>query len=454
MPDSVLVIGGGIAGIEAALNLAEYGLKVYLCDDTSSIGGLMARLDKTFPTNDCSICIEAPKMYEVQTHPNIELLTNSIVRKVKGKAGDFTVTVVKQPRYVDEEKCKGCGKCVEVCPVTVPDELDGKIGGTRKLISAPFPQAVPNTYVVDRRCRDGQMRNQGACIGECIVDCSQCRECQIAQCVVACRKEGAEAVVLWQKEERQKIQVRSIVVATGVQPYVPPDGHYGYNKYTNVLTNVDFERLMNAGGPTGGDVVRLSDPTHPRRIAWVQCVGRDHEFGVPYCSKVCCMIATKQAIIAKEHDPDVEAVILYNNLKTYGKGFQEFADRASGHGVRFVIGKPSDVFENPTDKSLRVRYENIAAGEIQEMDVDLLVLSTGLVAGTRNPKLAERLGVELDELGFFKERDPVNAPLESTADGIYLCGGATGPIDISESVTQAIAASLKASMAGGGGDDA
>jgi heterodisulfide reductase subunit A len=450
MPESVLVIGGGIAGIEASLNLAEYGLEVYLCDDTSSIGGLMARLDKTFPTNDCSICIEAPKMYEVETHPNIELLTHSVVRKVKGSAGGFTVTLVKQPRYVDEEKCKGCGKCSEVCPVTVSDELDGKIGGTRKLISAPFPQAVPNIYVVDRRCRDSKLFEQGACIGGCVVDCSQCRECQIARCVVACRKEGADAVLLWQKEERKKIEVRSIIVATGVEPYEPPDGHYGYNRYANVLSNVHFERLMNAGGPTGGEVMRLSDSAHPKRIAWIQCVGREKSLGVPYCSKVCCMVAAKQAIIATEHDPHVEAIILHNNLKAYGKGFHEFAERAVGRGVRFVKGKPSDVYEDPHTKSLTVRYEDLDVGRVEEMDVDLLVLSTGLVSCSRNEKLASRLGIELDENGFFKERDPVNAPLESTVEGIYLCGGATGPIDISESVTQAIAASLKASMPGGG----
>ena len=478
MTSGVLVIGGGIAGIEAALNLADLGERVYLLDDTPSIGGLMARLDKTFPTNDCSICIEAPKMYEVQTHPNIQLLTNSIVRKVKGQAGAFKVTVVEKAKFVDDEKCKGCAKCVEACPVSIPDELDGKLGGIRKLIGLPFPQAVPNTYVVSPLCRFGHMNAQGACVGRCIIDCSQCRECQIAECVVACRKEGAEAVLLWQKDRRHKLKVKSIIVATGVEPYEPPADHYGYNHYDNVLTTMQFERLMNAGGPTEGDIIRPSDGKHPKRIGWVQCVGREvglkkgaearstgiptrayperPEAGqgghLPYCSKVCCMFSTKQTIIAREHDPEVQAYIFHHNLKDYGKGFSDFVRRAEGHGVRYVKGKPSDVFQDPVTKGLTLRYEDLDTGCLHDLELDLLVLATGLLPGPRNQKLAQRLGIELNERGFFAERDPIFAPLESTVEGIYLCGGATGPIDISESVTQAIAASLKAAAMGGKND--
>ena len=491
MTSGVLVIGGGIAGIEAALNLADLGERVYLLDDTPSIGGLMARLDKTFPTNDCSICIEAPKMYEVQTHPNITLLTNSIVRKVKGRAGRFKVTVVEKAKFVDEDKCKGCAKCVEACPVSLPDELDGKLGGIRKLIGLPFPQAVPNTYVVSPLCRFGHMDHKGACVGKCIIDCSQCRECQIAECVVACRKEGAEAVLLWQKDKRHKLRIKSIIVATGVEPYEPPADHYGYDRYDNVLTTMQFERLMNAGGPTEGDIIRLSDGRHPKRIGWIQCVGRevglkedsrgelmagtredsrenlkqrmeegaaegsnDHLAAsqrghLPYCSKVCCMFSTKQTIIAKEHDPDVEAYVFHHNLKDYGKGFHDFVRRAEAHGVNYVKGKPSDVFQDPETKGLTVRYEDLDTGDLHDLELDLLVLATGLLPGQRNEKLAKRLGVELNERGYFAERDPLFAPLESTVEGIYLCGGATGPIDISESVTQAIAASLKAAQWGG-----
>jgi heterodisulfide reductase subunit A2 len=445
MSDAILIIGGGIAGINAALNAADYGNKVYLVDDTASIGGMMARLDKTFPTNDCSICIESPLMYEVDNHPNIEILANTEVRRVKKDNGVFNVRLIKKARFIDEEKCTGCGSCVEACPVSIPDELDGKIGGMRKLVYVPFPQAVPNTAILDPDCRFGKMRDKGACIGGCLVDCSQCRECPIALCVRACEKEGKNAVVLWQSNRNLDIQVKSIIVATGIRDAKPPDGLYGYNQYENVITNTQFERLMNAGGPTEGRIIRPSDKGHAKKIGWIQCAGRGlAQGGVPYCSKVCCMVATKQTIITKEHDSSVDTRIYYNDLKAYGKGFWEFYQKALENNVRYVRARPYDVFEDPETKNLTLRYENLDTGEINQDEVDLLVLSTGLVPSDRNERLAKVLKIELDRIGFFKEKNPLHAPLETNVEGIFVCGGATGPIDISESVVQATAASMKA----------
>jgi len=444
MAESILIIGGGIAGISAALSAADYGCKVYLVDDTVSIGGMMARLDKTFPTNDCSICIESPLMYEVDNHPNIEILTNTDIRRVKKNNGTFKARVVKKARWVDEEKCTGCGSCVEACPVSVLDELDGKIGGERKLIHMAFPQAVPNVSAIDPRCRYGKMRDQGACIGGCAVDCSQCRECPIALCVKACKEEGKDAVVLWQADKPMDLEVDGIIVATGIQSAEPETGLYGYDVYDNVITNTQFERLMNAGGPTAGEIIRPSDGKHANRIAWIQCAGRGLAKGLPYCSKVCCMVATKQTIITKEHDAAVEATVFYNDLKAYGKGFWGFYQKATENGVRYVRARPYDVAENPETKDLTVRYENLDTGQIERHQVELLVLSTGLIPSERNKRLAKALKIELDDLGFFQERDALTAPLETNVEGIYLCGGATGPIDISESVVQAEAAVMKA----------
>ena len=446
MSDSILVIGGGIAGINCAMNVAKYGTKVYLVDDTPSIGGMMARLDKTFPTNDCSICIEAPQMYEVDNHENIEILTNTEVRKVKKVNGTFKVKLLRKAKYVDEEKCTGCGACVEVCPVSVPDPLDGKVGGMRKLVSMAFPQAVPNVVTVDPSCRFGDMRKGGACIGDCAVDCSQCRECPIALCVKACEKEGKKAITLWQSNKKLDLDVKSIVVATGIKNAPPAGDLLGYDKFENVITNTEFERLMNAGGPTSGEIIRPSDKKHAKKIAWIQCAGRGlaDGRGTPYCSKICCMVSAKQTIITKEHDDSVEATIFYNDLKAYGKGFWEFYQKANENGVQYVRGRPYEVFEDLETKNLTLRYEDLDTGELRKHEVELLVLATGIMANDRNKRLAKALNLKLDELGYFKEKDPLLSPLETGVDGIYLCGGATGPIDIAESVAQATAAAMKA----------
>lgn len=442
-PEAVLVVGAGVAGIAAALNVAGCGLVAYLVDDTPSIGGLMARLDKTFPTNDCSICIEAPMMYEAARHPGIRLMTGTDVRRVEGVAPHFRVRLVQRPRFVDEQKCKGCGKCAEACPVSVPDELDGALGGRRKLISIPFPQAVPSVYVLDERCRYSKMFRLGACIGDCKVDCSQCRECQIARCVVACRKEGAEAVLLWQREKVVDVEVRSIILATGVEPFAPEEPHLGLGVHTDVMTNMQFERLLGAGGPTGGRVLRPSDGTRPKRVVWVQCAGRGPRGGLGYCSRVCCMVAVKQSILTREHDPSLEAVILHSDMKPYGKGFHAFQTRAERAGVEFVRGRPGRVERGPGGV-LRVRYESLDTGELRELEAGIVVLSAGVAPSPRAARLARRLGVELDERGFIKEPDPTGSPLGTSVKGVYVCGAASGPADISESVVRAAAAALRA----------
>jgi heterodisulfide reductase subunit A len=441
----VMVVGGGIAGIQAALNLANYGVKVHLVEDTSTIGGLMARLNKTFPTNDCSICIEAPIMYEVLKSPNINLLTYTELRRAKKQSdGSFKVRLRKKPRYVVEDKCKGCGKCVEVCPVAVPDELDAKLGGTRKLISMPIPQAVPNTYYIDLACRNGSMKEKGACVGGCDIDCIQCRECQIALCIKACKEEGADAVMLWQREEQLDVTVSAIILAVGLEPLKPTEDMFGYGRVENVVTHLDYERLTNAGGPTSGELRRITDESAPKSVAWIQCVGRDAHEDRTYCSRVCCMAATKQAIITKEHNPEIDTYIFYTDLQAYGKSFHEFYRRAEEYGVKYMRAKPAEVSEDPDTKQVILRYEDMENAEPKELAVDMLVLSTALVPPERIRKLAKALKLELDDNGFFKPKDPLLAPAESTIKGIYLCGGASGPVDISESVTQALAASAKA----------
>ena len=420
--NSVLVIGGGISGIQASLDLANRGLHVYLVDENPSIGGRMAQLDKTFPTMDCSICILAPKMIECSRHPQIKLLTYSEVQEVNGSAGDFNVKVLKKPRHVDEEKCTGCGVCAQNCPVEVPNEFDMGIG-VRKAMYVPFLQAVPLKYLIDEE------------------NCLKCRLCE--------RVCGAKAVNFDQKPETIALNVGAIIVASGYELFdVKRLSGYGYGRYKNVLTSMEFERLLSASGPTGGHFIRLADGKIPKTIVFIQCVGSRSLNDLPYCSSVCCMYATKEAILIKEHNPECDVYIFYIDLRVFGKGFQEFVDRARNEWtVKYVEGHPSRIEEDPKTKDIHMQYEDTLGGGVKNMVADLVVLCPALIPRKSNQKLAKILNIELDKCGFFKSRDPLRSPIDTDVPGIFICGYCQGPKDIPESVAQASGAAARAAEA-------
>ncbi len=421
----ILVIGGGIAGMQASLDIADRGLKVCLVEKSPSIGGRMAQLDKTFPTMDCSICILAPKMIECFHHPNIELLTYSEVKKITGSAGNFKVRVLRNPRFIDIHKCTGCGACTEKCPVKVRSEFDMGMG-MRKAIYMPFPQAVPRVATIDR---------------------DHCLFFQKGVCKLCERFCPAQAINFDQKPEEITLDVSSIILATGMDLYNPaPISEYGYRRYKNVLLSLEFERLINASGPTSGEILRPSDNKHPQRIVFIQCVGsRTQQKGLPYCSSVCCMYATKEAILVREHNPECEVYILYMDLRVFGKRFQDFVNRAKDKWeVRYANGRPSTIIEDPVTKNLLIRYQNVMDGEIEELNADLVVLCPALIPRDDNKALAEILDLELNEYGFFETKDPLLMSVETDIPGVFVCGYCHGPKDISESVTQASAAAARA----------
>jgi len=420
MDKPVIVIGGGVAGIQASLDLADRGLKVHLVEKSPSIGGVMAQLDKTFPTMDCSICILAPKMIECFRHPNITIHTLSQVKEVTGKEGNFDVKVLKEPRSVDASKCTGCGLCSEKCPTKVSDDWQKGLS-ERKAIYILFPQAVPLIANIDRE---------------------HCLYFQKGICQVCSKVCPAGAIDYTQQPEEISLNVSSVIVATGIRELDPGGiGEYGYGRYKDVITSMEFERLVCASGPTGGHLNRPSDGKHADRIAFVQCVGsRTHKKGYPYCSSVCCMYATKEAVLIKEHDPGSEVTIFYIDLKVFGQGFQQFVDRAKQHwGVEYVRGKPGEIRRNPLTKDLAIWYEDTMTGNVYEKEMDLVVLCTTMIARPGNRELAGVLGLKLDEWGFFKSKDPVRSPIETDVPGVFVCGCCHGPRDIPESVAEASA---------------
>src|SRR4030042_1348216 len=409
--NKALVVGGGIAGINSALDLAEMGFKVYLLEKTESIGGHMAQLDKTFPTLDCSICIEGPKMVDAGRHPNIEIISYADLINVSGYVGNFKVKIKKKPRYVIRKNCTGCGECKEACPIEFPNEWDSNLG-VRKAISVPFEQAVPLVYTINK---------------------DYCIECY--KCVDAC---GArEAINFDQKPEEIELDVGAIVVATGFDIYRPYDDPlYGYGKYDNVITALEFERLILAAGPTGGKVIRASDGKKPHSVAFIQCVGSRNLKKYEYCSGFCCMYTLKSAILLKEkYKDDVDVSILYMDMRTNFKGYEEFYKRARDLGITFIRGRASHVLEDPKTKNLVIRAEDMTLGQPIELLAEMVVLSTAAVPNSDAGDLARILNVSRGADGFFMESHPKLTPMDTPVDGIFLAGACNGPKDITYSVS-------------------
>lgn len=409
---AVMVAGGGVGGVQAALDLASGGYKVYLVEESPAIGGRMAQLDKTFPTNECSTCILSPKLVEAYRNPNIEIIANATVLGVDGEAGNFTARVLKRPRYVDEGKCVGCGNCARYCPVKIPDPFNQNISST-KAIRVPFAQAVPMASVIDAE------------------HCLFLKDKQCKICSPVCKN---KAIDFKQTEKEIEFHVGAVVLSPGFKPFDPSaKSEYGYGRYKNVITSLEFERISTASGPYNGEVVRPSDGKRPRRIAWIQCVGsRDVVSGNNYCSAVCCTYAAKHVILTKEHYPDTEATVFFNDVRAFGKGFDQYYERARHMpGVRFMWSAATVVREDPQTGNLTLRSCRDGADVVEE-EFDVVVLSVGMTPSASVKDLAGAAGVALNEHGFCQIRS--FAPGETTRKGVYAAGAFTGPMDIPESV--------------------
>ncbi len=415
MSDSVLVIGGGIAGIQASLDLAEAGARVVLVEREATIGGVMAVLDKNFPTLDCSICIEAPKMSEVDLHPNIEILSLSEVQGVEGLPGDFTVHIRQQARYVTDA-CTRCGDCTSACPVVLPNEYDSGMA-VRKAIYSPIPQSAPGAYVVD--------------IEGCLNDPPNYIPCN--HCIQVCAPKSID--FLMPKEVEIHRQVGSIILAVGYDMLDPREmAEFGYGNHPDILSALEYERLVNSAGPTGGEIVCPSDGTHPESILFVLCVGsRDRRF-LRYCSRFCCMYSIKHAYQAIDHGVK-DVTVLYMDVRAYGKGFDGFWERTRQEGAKFIRGRPAWIRAGENG-DIHVLYEDTEHAKRVEDEFDMVVLANAVTPPEKLGPLAQRLEIELDEDGFIRSDEVRGGFITTTRPGIYTAGCVSGPKDIPDSVSE------------------
>ena len=426
---NTLVVGGGIAGITSALELADAGYHVYLVEREPSIGGHMAQLDKTFPTLDCSACILTPKMVDVDQHDNITLLTWSEVEKVDGFLGNFTVTVRKKARFVNEEHCTGCGICIEKCPINIVDDIFEAGMGERKVIYRPFPQAVPKYPVIDKE------------------NCTYFKNGKCKACEIFCPTEP-NSIDFEQKDEILQIDVGNIILATGYDLFdVKRIPQYGYGKLENVFTSLEFERMVNASGPTDGKVLLRDKVSEPKSVAIVHCVGSRDENYNKYCSKVCCMYSLKFAHLIHERIPDAEIYDCYIDMRTPGKGYEEFYNRLLEEGTHFIRGKVAEITDAariPEEEGkLIVQVEDTLIGRQRRVPVDMVILSPAMEAREGSKEVSQLFKMGCDFDGFFTERHPKLDPVATMTDGILIAGACQGPKDVPESVAQGAAAAAR-----------
>ncbi|NQT46889.1 MAG: CoB--CoM heterodisulfide reductase iron-sulfur subunit A family protein, partial [Candidatus Omnitrophica bacterium] len=419
----VLVIGGGISGIQAAIDISFANHKVVMVEREPSIGGRMAKFDKTFPTLDCAACILTPKMVTVSQSDNVTIHTYSEVERVSGHVGNFTVKIRKRARSIDMKKCTGCGICCIKCPVKVPSEFDMGLCN-RGAVYVPFPQAVPNVPVIDREhCLYFKTKKCGICKKVC----------------------PADAIDYDIKDEIIEERFGAIIVATGFNQFDHSVyGEYGYGKHKDVITGLHFERMANSSGPTAGRIVRPSDGKEAQDVVFIQCIGsRDEQKGLSYCSRVCCMYTAKHALLLKEHNKDAQAYVFYIDIRAAGKNYEEFVKKVQDeYGAAYLRGRVSRIFKKG-DK-LIVRGADTLSGAQIEIKADLVVLATGLIAQPDATKLAQMLHIPYDRNNLFTEAHPKLAPVETITSGIFLTGACQSPKDIPDTVATASAASVKA----------